>query len=89
MKSFYLVSMHTEGPCPNTPGLVIPSSEIVDDIRMPDTFRNLIRIPGIPFKRYNLSQITHNSQMPLFIFIPIRYNDLSTGFSKFSNGIST
>jgi hypothetical protein len=72
-----------------SPGLPVSSSQVVDDIRMPNTFRNLIRIPSIPFKRYNLTQITHDSQMPLFILVSIRYNDLRTSFTELGDSVST
>lgn len=80
--------MHLD-PLLNSPRLVIPSSEIVDYIRMPDTFRNLVGIPSIPFQRHNLAQITHHPQMTFLILIPVWHNNLSTGFTELGDGVST
>lgn len=64
----------------HSPGLPIPTSQVVNRIRMLDTFVNLVRVPSVPFlffsyspsypftcthQRHDLSQITHDLQMSL------------------------
>jgi hypothetical protein len=56
---------------------------------MPNTFRNLVGIPSIPFQRHNLAQIAHHPQMTFLILIPVWHDDLSTGFTELGDSVST
>lgn len=70
------------------PRLPVTSCQVVHDVRMPDTLCNLVCVPRIPFERDNLAQITHHPQMPLFVFVTVRHDDLRAGLAELGDRVS-
>lgn len=57
---------------------VITANQVVDDIRMTNTFINLLLISQIEFQGDDLTQITSDLEMPGLICITIGNNNLCT-----------
>lgn len=55
---------------------------------MTDGFFDLSIVPHVPFKRDYLSQVSHDSQVSLFVLIAIWSHDLYASFGQLGNQVS-